>query len=156
MKERNETQPKNPKKNERYLDTLKQEKEQTKEDVEKIRPILEKDPDWNLVSGKKDWDNSEEHDRQKRSVVRLTKKAVNLLFPEYKVKVSRDRGSASAWVNVNFVIPEVESLEHQAITGRTQRLLKSVGIQYASYYSDSLPGKDDWRPCILVAVNHIN
>lgn len=125
-----------------------------KEAVDRIRPILEKDPEWEWASGQKDWNNSVEWRCQKRAVVRLTKKAVHLLFPEYKVSVHRDRG-AHNWVDVNFVIPGIERPARGEIIGKTQRLLRSVGIQYASYFPDSGPG-DNWRPCLSVSVNHIS
>lgn len=128
------------------------EKEEVNADVERIRPILEKDPEWPLASGQINWDE-ETYYRESYAVSRLTKKAVCELFPEYKVHVHRGRGSASNWINVNFVIPDMEKSDWRGIIRRTRDLLLSVGIQYGSFLSDFGPG-NDCSPCLDVSVNH--
>jgi len=136
-----------------HSEELKQFKKQAEEDLARIRPILEKDPDWPLASGQISWVDKENYYRKRNAVSRLTRKAVRELFPEYKVHVRRDRGTASGWIGVNFVIPGIEGSGWQDIIRRTRNMLLSVGIQYGSYFPDSGPG-DNWTPCLLVTVNH--
>jgi hypothetical protein len=128
-------------------------------DAERIRPILEKDPDWPLASGKQESDTFkyEEWKRKKSALSRLTKKAVNLLYPDYVVSVKFDRGTASNWLDVNFKFPKTpEYLEIQKITQRTREMLICTGLQYPAYFPDSMPGKDDWTPCLNVSINHFS
>ena len=122
-------------------------------DAERIRPILEKDPDWPLASGQISWEDKERYYEKRNAVSRLTRKAVRQLFPEYNVHVRRGRGTASGWIDVNFVIPGTGNVDSQNIRRRTRELLLAVGIQYGSYFPDSGPG-DDWTPCLLVTINH--
>jgi hypothetical protein len=122
-------------------------------DAERIRPILKKDPDWPLASGQINWKDKGNYFRKRNAVSRLTRKAVRELYPEYKVHVLRGRGTASNWIDVDFVIPNMERPDSLNIIQRTKALLLSVGIQYGSYFPDSGPG-DDWTPCLLVTINH--
>jgi hypothetical protein len=155
-KERNENRNSLPKPDWPFADhseELKQLKKQAEEDLDRIRPILEKDPDWPLASGQISWEDKENYYRKRNAVSRLTRKAVCELFPEYKVHVRRDRGTASGWIGGNFVIPGIEGSDRRNIIRRTNSMLLSVGIEYASFFPDSGPG-DDWTPCLLVTVNH--
>lgn len=130
-------------------------KKQAEEDVKKIRPILEKDPDWTLVSS--EGVSREDKQRQRRALTRLTKKAVNLLFPEFKASAHHDRGTARHWVTVNITVPGTpENALIQEMTQRAEKMLVSSGLKYAAYFPDSFPGKDDWSPCLLVKVNHFS
>lgn len=130
-----------------------EEQRQIKKDVEKIRPILEKDPDWPLASGQISWEDKKNYYNKRNAVSRLTRKAVRELFPEYKVRVRRGRGTVSNWIGVNYVISDMESSDWRSVIRRTREMLLSVGIQYGSFFPDSGPG-DDWTPCLTVSVNH--
>jgi hypothetical protein len=136
-----------------HSEELNQLKKQREEDLARIRPILEKDPDWPLASGQIGWEDKETYFRKRNAVSRLTKKAVRELFPEYEVHVHRDRGTASNWIDVNFVIPGIERPDRQDIIRRTNGVLLTVGIQYATYYSDFGPG-DNSGQCLGVTINH--
>lgn len=134
-----------------YPDTLTRARRLAKEDAAKIIPVLEKDPDWLLVSGQKEPVTDEDFRRKRRGLTRMTKKAINLLFPQFKASVCYDRGTASHWVDVNIILPkEFNDLQRQNVGTRTSMMLKSTGLKYSMYFPDSLPGKDDWRPCLLV------
>jgi hypothetical protein len=122
-------------------------------DAERIRPILEKDPDWPLASGQIGWEDKETYYRKRNAVSRLTREAVRELFPEYKVHVRRSRGTASNWINVNFVIPGIERPDRQDVIRRTSGMLHAVGIQYSTYDSDFGPG-DNSGQCLGVTINH--
>lgn len=154
-KERNE-QVSLPKPNWPFADhseELNQRKKQAEGDLARIRPILEKDPDWPLASGQINWESKADYYRKWKATPRLTKKAVRELFPEYEVHVRRNRGTASNWIDVNFVIPGIDRPGRQDIIQRTQSLLLSLGIQYGTYYSDFGPGDNSSR-CLIVSVNH--
>ena len=155
-KERGEHGKRDSKKVEKYADKIKSEKRQAKEDADKIRPILEKDPDWPLVAGIKKPDTQEECDRERRAQTRLTKKAVQLLYPEYKALSCHGTGTAHYWVHVNIVMPEKpEYAESRKIIERADMMLEQVGIKYGGYLPDSLPGKDEWTPCLTVVINDL-
>lgn len=132
-------------------------RKQTREDVKKVRPILEKDPDWPLVSGLRKAVTQEDDKRQRMALTRLTKKAVNLLFPEYKALARYDRGTASHWVNVNIVTQEkILDATQGKIKERAENMLEAVGLRYGSYYSDyGTVAGDDWHSCLHVGVNVI-
>jgi len=130
-----------------------EQSEEVNADAERIRPILEKDPDWPLASGQISWEDKENYYGKRNAVSRLTRKAVCELFPEHKIHVHRGRGTASNWIDVDYVIPDMERLDWRGIIRRTRGLLLSVGIQYGSFFPDCGPG-DDWTPCLLVSVNH--
>jgi hypothetical protein len=135
---------------------MRKERGETREinaDAERIRLVLEKDPDWPLASGQISWEDKEKYSGKRNAVSRLTRKAIRELYPEYNVHVRRGKGTASNWIDVNFVIPDIENSDRLDIRRRTKEMLLSVGIQYGSYFPDSGPG-DDWRPCLLVSVNH--
>jgi hypothetical protein len=127
--------------------------EEVNADTERIRPILEKDPDWPLASGQISWEDKEKYYGRGNAVSRLTRKAVRQLFPEYNVHVHRGRGTAYDWVDIDYVIPDMEISNWRGIIRRTRNMLLSVGIQYSSFFPDSGPG-DNWTPCLSVTVNH--
>jgi hypothetical protein len=145
-------------KNGSYTDALEQRKRQGQEDADKIRPILEKDPDWLLVSGKQKPVTNEEHRREKRALTRLTKKAANLLFPQFKALSCYGSGTAHYWVHVNIVVPEknIGLPEQKNIEQRVTETLISTRLKYSMYLPDSFPGKDDWTPCLSVRVNDLS
>jgi hypothetical protein len=136
---------------EKYPDTLAQARRLGRKDAKKIIPILKRDPDWRLVTGKKKPVTDEDYKRKSRGLTRLTKKAVNLLFPQFKTSVRYDRGTARHWVDVEIAIPEeIKDPQRQNVGRRVKMMLKSTGLKYSEYFPDSFPGKDDWRPCLLV------
>ncbi|HKC05062.1 MAG TPA: hypothetical protein VKC54_04305 [Patescibacteria group bacterium] len=138
----------------KHENKLTLEQKQAKEDVDKIRPILEKDPDWPLVSGIQKPNTQEEYNKENRAQTRLTKKAVQLLYPDYKVSSTHGTGTAHYWVYVDITIPErLEYSEERKIVGRTDAMLEQVGIKYGGYFSDSLPGKDTWTSCLRIEIN---
>lgn len=138
-----------------YAEFLRQAEKLGREDANKIRPILEKDPDWLLASGKQKLATEEERKREKRALVRLTKKAVNLLFPQYKTLCHRGTGTAHQWVCVNILVKKqsAEDLFYEEIKRRANMMLEVLGLCYGKYFSDSLPGKDEYTSCLSVSIN---
>jgi hypothetical protein len=137
-----------------YNEALKRAKMQAKEDVGRIRPILEKDPNWPLASGQIDWKCQKDINDQRNALSRLTKKAVKLLFPEYKIKCHHGSGTDANWITVDILATkETGKQEAQAIRERAYEMLESSGLQYGSYFPDTGPGAD-WTPCLLVTLNH--
>jgi hypothetical protein len=130
-----------------------EEKKEINADAERIRPILEKDPDWPLASGQISWMEKEIYYRQGNAASRLTRKAVRELYPEHSVHVRRGRGTAYGWVNVNYIIPDIEGCDWLNVIRRTRNMLLSVGLQYDSFLGDDGPG-NNWSPCLSVTVNH--
>ena len=136
--------------------------ERLKADLARLRAELSKDRDWVLATGPTAEGRYRESDR---AIVRLTKKAVRLLYPQYRCSVTRDRGTAHGWVSVNLFVPEIA--EHdgsargrareleagRAITGRVSRTLDNLGLRYAQYLPDCIPGLDEMTNCVTVTVN---
>ena len=120
---------------------------QVTEDIERIKPVLENDRDWPLVSGQQKSETSEVYRQKRRAVTRLTKKVVKLLYPESKASVKHE-GTVEDWIEVNF-LDEVDIENYKEITHRTTRVLESLGM-YSTYYPDG-----EGRPiqCLLVTYN---
>lgn len=130
-----------------YAEVLTQVRRLAKKDADRIRTILEDDPDWTLEDGK----------RERRALTRLSKKAVGLLFPEYKALSCYGSGTAHYWVHVNIMVPGEPSRKQIGdIKQRAKMMLEQVGLKYGIYLPDSLPGKDEFTPCLSVQVNDIN
>jgi hypothetical protein len=125
-------------------------------DAERIRPILEKDPDWPLVSGKQELITMEDYAREKRALTRLTKKATQLLFPEYKALACYGSGTAHYWVHINIVTPEnVDRVTERNISERAKKMLLATGLKYGSYYTDYGPN-NVYAPCLSINLNDVN
>jgi hypothetical protein len=133
----------------------KQIKKQIKEDVGKIRPILERDPDWPLASGGKQAEPTNKGIQEKmRALTRLTKKATYQLFPEFKILSRHGSGTAYGWVHVNIVIPEkIDEISKRRIEQRAQSMLEAVGLEYGTYFTDYGMGLDHMTPCLSTRVN---
>lgn len=130
-------------------------KKQAKDDAAKICPILQKDPDWPLASGKIPVDGLN-YRKSMRALTRLTKKASQLLFPEYKVLSCHGSGTTYYWVYVNIVIPEkTELTEDENIAVRVKKMLTATGLNYGSYYTDYGPN-NSYKPCLSVNVNDLS
>lgn len=138
-----------------HAEFLRQAEKLGREDADKIRSILEKDSDWLLVSGKQKPATKEERKREKRALVRLTKKAVKLLFPQYKTLCHRGTGTAHNWVYVNILVPKQSRRDicDDEIEQRANVMLEALGLCYSKYFSDSLPGKDEYTSCLSVRIN---
>jgi hypothetical protein len=129
-------------------------KKQTKEDVAKVCPTLEQDPDWPLVSGVRKNLSAWEDRQFGHARTRLTKKAVNLLLPEFKSLACSGSGTSRRWVHVNILIPE-GARKPDNIEQRVKRMLMASGIEYSSYYTDHGPN-NHYSPCLSVRVNDIS
>jgi hypothetical protein len=130
-----------------------------------LRPMLEKETDWDLATGARAVGGDEDYGLMLRAVTRLTKKAVRLMYPGRKCSVRRDRGTAYGWVNVDLELPSAELKSNDRSdsyryddgsrdAGSEMRdTLIALGIDYAKYLPDSLPGKDEWTLCLSVEVS---
>jgi len=143
-----------------YLELRRRQKAAAAKRAERILPVLERDKDWKLVTGKED-----HREEMYRAITRVTKRAVNLLQPDRKVSVRRGRGTAYGWVHVDVAAPELDwtklrgkarekaSRECDATRREINDVLVELGIRYSTYYTDCLPGADTYEPCLSVTIN---
>ena len=127
-----------------------------------VRPIVSKDSDWSLVTGKKKQMTRGDWIREKRAITRITKKAVRAMYPGYAVSVRSGRGTAHHWVYIDVTMPELNDekvrntsreWEYKDVCRRIEDTLLALGIKYGIYESDCGPNSSP-SPCLLVSVNH--
>jgi hypothetical protein len=144
-----------------FVAEQKRRKAEAEKDAAQVRPIVAKDPDWPLVTGQAKLETAEDRARERRGCTRITKRAVQALYPKHTVHVRYDRGTASYWVLVDLIMPELDfqkvrgtprQWEYKGVWRRIEGMLVALGIQYATYLTDH--GRNDsWQPCLLVTVN---
>lgn len=123
-----------------------------------LRPMLEKESDWDLATSSQSSQTHEERNLQRRAIVRITKKALRLMFSEGKHSARYGTGTAHNWIRVEVVVPKEHSAT-PAKKGETwqdverciEDVLMALGIKYEKYLPDSLPGKDVWEPCLTIS-----
>lgn len=133
--------------------------------AEELLPTLQKDKDWDLVTNDFDPSNGKNYGDLLRAVSRLTKKAVQLMHPDYAVSIRRGRGTGYGWISVKFTIPELKirdlnSKEGRKKTQEGKRLCRKVkdvlvalNIRYSKYRTDYGSGPDTYEACLSVSVN---
>lgn len=146
-----------------FANALRRQKVQVKKVSEQLLPLLAKDPDWPLVTSKVELVTNEDYFRERRAITRLTKKAVRLMFPGYKVFVWHDTGTASQWVQVDLIMSEFDrqkvkftrELKEKELRIRdmVKRVLMKLGIRYGVYYTD-YGFNDSYQPTLSVTINH--
>lgn len=135
-----------------YKRQLKKELAEAARVAQELLPKLEGDPDWPLVTGQEELDTADKRALKRRALTRLTKKAVRLLHPFYKVSVRAGKGTAYRWVYVTLMTPEQLGVEAEyCLRKRTKDVLNALPLKYATYYySDYGPGSDIPFSCVLV------
>ena len=139
----------------------RQREKQAAQDAERIRSGLSSDPDWRLATAS---DASWESERQaRRTLMRLTKAALKALYPQHRWSVRHGRGTGRHWVYVTLVVPPLAGpgasagLRQETETARGHAshacaVLERLGLRYATYLPDSVPGFDRPTPCLSVDV----
>ena len=148
-----------------YLALRKRQKKAAGKRASELLPLLRKDEDWSLITGERECVGNDDHVRHLRSMTRLTKKAVRLMYPNHKVSVRRDRGTAYRWIDVNIVMPEIDwrnlrgkardrdANKESVIRRELKDILIALGIEYATYWTDYGPGLDTYDPCLSITIN---
>lgn len=131
-----------------YEALRKQRKAAAAEVVARIKPLLEKDPKWGLAT--KDKLEDEEYGLRYRAITHITKRALKLMHPDVKWSVTRGRGTAHGWVHVS--VPYGQQLPDAPPD--VKDVLVALGIRYSAYLPDSMPGRDEMTPCLLVGIGY--
>ena len=120
-----------------YEKQLRQEKRDAAEVAKTLLPVLEKDKDWALVTGK---EPNMGETRFLRARTRLTKKAVQLLQPNMKISCTAGHGTAWNWVYVRLIVSEEPSRElSRKLRTLTENVLTALNIGYGTYFTDYGP-----------------
>jgi hypothetical protein len=130
---------------------LRQEKREAAKIAKTLLPELEKDRDWVLVTDK---GPCGDYGLFRKARTRLTKKAIKLLIPDaVKISVRAGKGTAWSWVDVEVTLSEeLTRGSNYEIRRRIEDVLVALNIQYGQYLPDSLPGRDEYCPCLSVGV----
>ena len=130
-----------------------------KDKAEWLRPLLEKEDGWDWATGLRKAESKADHTAERRAVTRITKKAIKLMCPECDCSVRRDTGTAHHWIIIEVGLKPgyVARKGHPQTEAEAKRMVKDIllalGIRYAGYVPDSLPGKDAHEPCLSIEVN---
>ena len=127
---------------------------QDRKDLKLMTQAIEKDPEYVLVRKGSRVETDYRHFKKVRC--RVVKLAVRSIYPDYKICVYQETGTAHNWVKVKIVLsrkpaskpdsPIFNDLTEE-IKHRTNRLLDKLPIAYSTYLTDF--GKNDYyAPCV--------
>ena len=125
--------------------------------IKRIRALLRNDKDQALATKKEV--SRKDYSTHYRAIVRMTKKAASLLYPQFKILVRQSRSRRGGrWIHVNIIVEKtIDSDTHKEIESRTTEMLEKLGFSYSSYLTDyGGPGGETRNPCLLVLINDIN
>lgn len=124
-----------------------------------LRPMLQQERGWEWAIGLRKTETREDIALQRKAVVRITKKAVGLMYPEQECSVRRDRSRRGDWVHIRLVIGQdgpakglsKKSESAPEIRQKIEDTLTALGIAYAKRV-ESAESKDDGKPCLSILV----
>lgn len=134
---------------------LKLHRERVKAEAGFLLPILQKESDWDVVTGAARPDKARDDAYVDEAVVRLTKKAAQLICPGVRVHVRRDP-EVTTWINVDLgLLPGSVPSENKDLNWVAERhtrfvddVLVALGIEFYTFCSD---GPDvEHHPCLQV------
>ncbi len=128
---------------------------QDKQDLKLMTQAMERDSEWELVH--KGSHNADDYSRFKKVRCRVVKRALEAIFPDHKISVRQNTGTAHNWIQVRIILsskplskPNGNIFSDQTfeVKHRASRLLDQLPVAYSTYLTDFGGGNDYYAPCV--------
>lgn len=126
---------------------------QDKKDLKLMVQAMKRDSEWKLVSK---GSLVTDYKRFKKVRCRVVKRALETIFPDHKISVRQNTGTAHNWIQVRIILsrkplrkPNGDIFSDQTfeVKHRASRLLDQLPVAYSTYLTDF--GSNDYRvPCV--------
>lgn len=126
-----------------------------KKDLKLMTQAMERDSEWELV--RKGSHDADDHSHFKKVRCRVVKRALETIFPNHKISVRQNTGTAHNWIQVRIILsrkplrkPNGNIFSDQTfeVKHRVSRLLDQLPVAYSTYLTDFGGDNDYYAPCV--------